>query len=128
MMQQAIFILYVRNQQASRDFYAAVFGIAPCLDVPGMTEFEIVNGAKLGLMENDRIAKITSPALPHPSGADGIPRCEMYLYVDQPLNYLERALAAGAKIVSGFSERNWGDRAVYVSDPDGHVLVFAEKA
>lgn len=126
-MKESIFILYVRNQQASRDFYAKTFAAEPCLDVPGMTEFQIVTGAKLGLMENDRIANITSPALPHPATADGIPRCEIYLYVDQPQLYLERALNAGARMVSEFSERNWGDRAVYVADPDGHVLVFAEK-
>lgn len=127
MSDKAIFILYVRNQRVSRDFYAKVLGHEPALDVPGMTEFLLASGVKLGLMENDRIAKITLPALPHPAEADGIPRCEIYLYVDQPQEYISRAIDAGARMVSEFAERNWGDRAGYVADEDGHVIVFAEK-
>jgi len=33
------FILYVKDQARSREFYAIVLGMAPRLDVPGMTEF-----------------------------------------------------------------------------------------
>lgn len=126
-MQEAIFILYVSSQEKARDFYAAVLAAAPVLDVPGMTEFQLLNGTKLGLMENDRIAKIISPPMPHPAEAQGIPRCEIYLYTDAPEMYIERAIAAGGKLVSPMEARNWGDRAGYVADPDGHVLAFAEK-
>ncbi len=37
-----MFILYVSDQQVSRDFYAAGLGLEPVLDVPGMTEFNLV--------------------------------------------------------------------------------------
>lgn len=43
-------ILYVAHQIRSRDFYAAVLGTEPVLDVPGMTEFELTDDLKLGLM------------------------------------------------------------------------------
>lgn len=126
-MNEAIFILYVSSQEKARDFYATVFAAAPVLDVPGMTEFRLLNGTKLGLMENDRIAKIISPPMAHPAEAQGIPRCEIYLYTDAPEIYIERAITAGGKPVSPLETRNWGDRAGYVADPDGHVLAFAEK-
>jgi lactoylglutathione lyase len=109
-------------------FTRKVFAAQPVLDVPGMTEFELRSGTKLGLMENDRIAKIIAPPLPHPGKASGIPRCELYLYPADPQACIERALEAGAVLVSPFEERNWGDRAGYIADPDGHVLAFAEKS
>ena len=39
------FILYVADQTRSTQFYAAALGIAPRLNVPGMTEFTLPNGA-----------------------------------------------------------------------------------
>lgn len=36
-------ILYVANQQRSRDFYASILQIEPSLDAPGMTEFKLSN-------------------------------------------------------------------------------------
>lgn len=126
-MNEILFILYVKDQQRSRDFYSKVLGLQPTLDVPGMTEFKLLNGAKLGLMSEKNIAKIISPPLPDPSAANGIPRCEVYLYVENPSTYLARGLEAGAKMVNEFQVRDWGDRAGYLADEDGNVLVFAEK-
>lgn len=121
------FILYVADQSASRSFYAQVLGKEPVLDVPGMTEFELAAGVKLGLMPEKGIARILQeqPLLPHPSDGSGIPRCEVYLSVDDPANAFERALRAGAKAVSAAAPRDWGHTVSYVADPDGHVLAFA---
>jgi len=30
------------------------------------------------------------------------------------------------KEISELKDRDWGDRVGYISDPDGHVLAFAE--
>jgi lactoylglutathione lyase len=40
---------------------------------------------------------------------------------------MNRAISAGGKLLSDVEERNWGDRAGYVADLDGHVVVFATK-
>lgn len=45
----AHFTMYGRDQRASADFYRRVLVIEPTLDVPGMTEFTIMDGAILGL-------------------------------------------------------------------------------
>ena len=34
-------ILYVKNQQISREFYTKVLGMEPTLNVPGMTESQL---------------------------------------------------------------------------------------
>ena len=61
------FILYVADQSRSARFYATLLGFAPTLDVPGMTEFELSDTCKLGLMPEGSIARIVSGPLPHPS-------------------------------------------------------------
>lgn len=120
------FILYVQDQALSRDFYATILGMQPCLDVPGMTEFELAAGCKLGLMPESGIAKFITPALRHPREGSGIPRCELYLLVDDVEAADERAIAAGAKLVDACKPRDWGDRVSYWADRDGHVLAFAK--
>lgn len=117
-------ILYVRDQALSRDFYAAALGLAPRLDVPGMTEFEIRPGCVLGLMPEAGIKRLL-PSLPDPAGAGGAPRAEVYLTVPDPAACHARALAAGARELSPLEPRGWGDEAAYSLDRDGHVLVFA---
>jgi len=119
-------ILYVANQQRSRDFYHVMLGLEPSLDVPGMTEFEI-GETKLGLMPSRGIKKLLGDAINDPELANGIPRCELYLNVDDPQAYLQRALDAGATELSPLLLRDWGEEAAYVSDFDSHVIAFAKK-
>ena len=120
-------ILYVADQQKSKIFYSSILNLDPILDVPGMTEFSITENCKLGLMPESGISKILKDKIPNPSSGNGIPRCELYLLVDNPEVYLERALQQGAKLISELSPRDWGDKVGYVSDLDGHVIAFARK-
>lgn len=124
---QTEFILYVADQARSRDFYRAVLAMEPSLDVPGMTEFDM-GGCKLGLMPEAGIARIVTPALPHPDKAHGVPRCELYLLVASAAEVASRCYAACAVEVSPLVERDWGHRVAYFADPDGHVLAIAERS
>ena len=92
-----------------------------------MTEFELINNTVLGLMPEAGIKKLLGNNLPDPSSASGIPRAELYLMVDNPEIYLERAVTGGAKKISDVRERDWGDKAGYCLDPDGHVVAFAKR-
>lgn len=121
------FILYVNNQESSSRFYEAIFRTKPTLEVPGMTEFTLSETLKIGLMPNNGIAKIITPATLHPEKGNGIPRCEFYFYVENIELEFQNALQAGAKIISGIENRNWGDRVCYFADLDGHIIAFAEK-
>ncbi|HCT30179.1 MAG TPA: lactoylglutathione lyase [Bacteroidales bacterium] len=120
-------ILYVNNQEGSSQFYQKIFRCLPDLDVPGMTEFVISYNCKLGLMPNKGIAKILSTAMPHPDNGNGIPRCELYLYVENIQFEFDNAIKIGAKLISPIANRDWGDRVCYFSDPDGHIIAFAER-
>lgn len=72
-------ILYVEDQQKSTDFYSKIFRKKTDLNVPGMTEFQLTENFKLGLMPNTGIAKILQEHTPYPESGNGIPRCELYL-------------------------------------------------
>lgn len=127
MRMEAEFILFVQDQQRSRNFYAAILDQDPSLDVPGMTEFILGPGCKLGLMPANGIAKIITPTMPHPHEGQGIPRCELYLLVENASTYCQRATEAGAVVVSELAPRNWGHSVAYFADSDGHVLAIAER-
>jgi uncharacterized glyoxalase superfamily protein PhnB len=119
-------ILYVEDQACSRDLYAALLGLVPTLDVPGMTEFTISATLKLGLMPNAGIATILGDTMPHPRRGTGIPRCELYLKVADVEQAYSNALLSGARSVSEPARRSWGDVACYVADYDGHIIAFAK--
>ncbi len=119
-------ILYVSDQAASCSFYQKIFRKAPDLNVPGMTEFNINNHCKIGLMPNHGIANILGRNTPHPDSGTGIPRCELYFYVNDIQLEFDNAVKSGAKLISPIEERNWDDKVCYFSDPDGHIIAFAE--
>lgn len=120
-------ILYVGDQQQSTAFYERLLRRQADLSVPRMTEFRISGFFKLGLMPNDGIAKIIGKHPPHPATGGGIPRCELYLYVEDIAMEIANALAAGAKPISPVSHRDWGDKVCYFADRDGHIIAFAEQ-
>ncbi len=126
-MEKVEFILYVHNKKVATDFYSAALNKKPITDEAGITEFELNSGCVLGIMPESGIAKILQPVMPHPAQANGIPRCELYLYVNNPEEYLERAFAAGAVLISPNQKREWGDEVGYCADPDGHTVAFAKK-
>lgn len=119
-------IFYVQDQEKSKMFYSRVLALEPTLHVAGMTEFTLNPGCVLGLMPEQGIKRLLGDVLPDPITANGIPRAELYLKVDDPIQYHARAIEMGAKELSGPAQRSWGDIAAYSLDPDGHVLVFAK--
>lgn len=120
-------ILYVNNQQDSARFYKKLFRKEPDIDVPGMTEFNLLPSCKLGLMPGKGMAKILGKNLPHPDEGMGIPRCELYIVVGDAQFEFDHACKMGAMLVSPLLNRDWGHKACYFSDPDGHIIAFAEK-
>ncbi len=72
---RALIVFYVSSQERSCEFYRAVLGVEPILNVPGMTEFPLVSGGNLGLMPGRELSA-TGRAIPDPATASGVPRAE----------------------------------------------------
>ncbi|GIK70610.1 MAG: lactoylglutathione lyase [Bacteroidetes bacterium] len=124
---ESIFILYVKDQNASCNLYEKLFDKKPHLHVPGMTEFILNNNTKLGLMPEECIVKILKNKTKNPAAGNGIPRAEVYLYVNNLEEYYNRAKTCEMIEVSGIEERNWGDTVCYFADSDGHIIAFAKR-
>lgn len=122
------FIVYVRDQEASANFYRFVLGQEPSLHVPGMTEFQVRDGCVIGLMPEKGIKRLLGDSIEDPETNQGASRAEIYLTVQHPELFLARALKSGARLLSPLSLRDWGDEAGYVLDLDGTVLAFARSS
>ena len=125
-MQRILFIIYVKDQNKSKVFYENILGVKPSLDVQGMTEFTINQFTKLGLMPETGIAKILGNNVPNPASANGIPRCEIYLFVDDPQQSYKNAINSGAKPICEAKTYDWGDIVAYCADLDGNIIAFAK--
>lgn len=109
-MKAAHLILYVADQRRSASFYRAALADEPVVDVPGMTEFALTDGCRLGLMPSAGIVRLLGDGIPDPELAHGVPRAELYLLVEDSEVGLARALAAGAVELSASAPRDWGHR------------------
>ncbi len=125
-MAAPMFILFVESQERSREFYRSVLQLEPSIDVDGMTMFNITDSFSIGLMPELNISRILGSEVPNPSQGNGIPRCELYLFVDDPNERLEILVSDGGKRISEMTERSWGDDVAYGLDPDGHVIALAK--
>jgi len=124
-MESVQFILYVSDQEKSMTFYSQLLQLEPCLHVPGMTEFQLSDSCKLGLMPEKGIANILSHKMKHPEMGNGIPRCELYLKYENAEEFFNRGVELGAEMISEFQVRDWGDSVGYLADRDGHVIALA---
>ena len=92
-----------------------------------MTEFKLSESVSLGIMPEEGISRILGNGIPNPSEGNGIPRCEIYLFVDNPDKSYTKLIETGGKGVSSSELRPWGDYVSYGADPDGHIIAFAKK-
>jgi PhnB protein len=51
----------------------------------------------------------------------------IYVYVDNVDSVVERAVAAGAKVLVPIQDQFWGDRTGRIMDPAGHVWIISSR-
>ncbi|MGI8785887.1 MAG: VOC family protein [Acidobacteriota bacterium] len=59
--------------------------------------------------------------------ADGSSPVVIYVYVDGVDRVVERAVAAGAKVLVPVQDQFWGDRTGRIVDPSGHVWIVSSR-
>jgi len=107
-------------------YYRDVFAWPVQTDTPTFVELALGDGSSLGLYVRDGFAKNIGKAPATLSYGD-LTGTELYLVFDDPTPYLERLKARGARVLSPWSARPWGDEAAYFADPDGNVLAVARR-
>jgi len=103
------------NHAASRAFYEQVLGMAADDTVPSRLYFHC----------GDVILALIDWSVEGRGDVRPLPG-DLYLSTNELDAVYERAVAAGATVVSGIETRPWHERSFYCLDPDGHQLCFVD--
>jgi PhnB protein len=118
--------LFCRDPAAEIEFCTTALGAVELARRPGpdgsvMHALVTISGAML--MIEAEVASLPSRA-PQADGSSGV---GIYVYVEDVDKAVERAVAAGAKVLFPVSNQFWGDRISWVMDPAGHVWTIATR-
>jgi PhnB protein len=118
--------LFCRNVAAEIEFCTIALGAIELGSRPGpdgslMHALLTISGAMV--MIEAEVPSLPSRA-PHTDGSSGV---VIYVYVEDVDKAIDRAVAAGAKVLFPVSNQFWGDRIAWVMDPAGHVWTIATR-
>ena len=126
-LRHVLTILAVEDLAASAAFYAAAFGWTASVATPVYVEFALLGGQRLGVYERHGFGRNIGQ-VPAKVAAGELAPTEIYLYVDDPVAAIARIQSAGARELSPWATRPWGDEVAYFADPSGNVLALARPA
>ena len=116
-----------RDAQAAIRFLTEAFGFEETAAYPGESEGSIAHaelvwpagagGVMLGSTREDDLADVMKPG----TGS-------VYIVTDEPDALFERATAAGAVVVRGLTNEDYGSRGFAVRDPEGNLWSFGSYA
>ena len=119
-------MLVCSDVAAVLDFCKRTFGAAERLRLPGpngtIAHGAMTIGDAMILFEGESPG-VTSRS-PTPDGSSPV---VIHVYVPDVDEAVERAVAAGAKILMPVADQFYGDRSGRVMDPSGHVWVIASR-
>lgn len=113
-------VLYVKDIEASREFYEAKLGFPVKETDEGYVEFS-TGGAPLALMSQEAASDLTGKSLDAAS-ADAAPKFSLSLgEVSNVDEVYESLRASGVLFVNEPRTQPWGQRTAHLSDPDGNL-------
>ncbi len=118
----AIFpIISTRDLDGALGFYRDLLGASVSYEFPGPDGKAAYVGLELG--EAHLGIGLDPDAPPEPSA-----RFSLWAYADDCDAAIERCRAAGVEIVEEPTDQPWGERVARVRDPDGNLVLIAERA
>jgi len=113
-------ILYVENVALSVGFYEQAFGLERKF-VHESGDFAEMNTGQTALAFSSR--RLMVELGKNPQKADAAAPCfEIALVTDDVPFAVDRAIAAGARLVQSPQDMPWGQTVAYVADPDGFLV------
>ena len=118
--------LFCRDPVAEIEFCTTTFGAVEDVRRPGpddrVAHALIMIGPAMVMIESEWPGITTRAPLP-----DGSSPVVLYVYVENVDETVERAVAAGARILMPLTNQFWGDRTAWIMDPSGHVWTVATR-
>jgi PhnB protein len=119
-------MLVCRDAAAEIEFCKTTFGAVERVRRPGpdgaVGHALVTIGPAMVLIEAEW-PTLASRA-PHPDGSSPV---VIYVYVEDVDKVVERAVAAGAKVLLPVKNQFWGDRTGRIIDPAGHVWTISTR-
>jgi PhnB protein len=118
--------LVCRDPAAAIDFCVRTFGAVEGVRRPGPDG--TVAHAMLTIGPAMLMIEAEWPTLPSRAPTpDGSSPVVIYVYVQGVDRTVERAVAAGARVLIPAQDQFWGDRTAWLMDPSGHVWTVASR-
>ena len=119
-------MLVCRDASAEIDFFKAAFDAVELVRRPGpdgaVAHAMMTIGPAMVMIEGEW-PTLASRA-PQPDGSSPV---VIYIYVEDVDKVVERAVAAGAKVLLPVKTQFWGDRTGRIVDPAGHVWTISSR-
>ena len=118
--------LFCREPDAEIEFCANVLGAVTLTRRPGpdgkIAHALVTIGPAMVMIEGEWSGIATRAPVP-----DGSSPVVLYVYVENVDETMERAIAAGARMLMPLTNQFWGDRTAWFMDPAGHVWTIASR-
>ena len=119
-------MLVCRDVSAAIDFCKTTFGALELVSRPGpdgtVAHAALTIGGAMIMIEGEW-PTLASRA-PQPDGSSPV---VIYVYVEDVDSVIERAVAAGARVLLPVKNQFWGDRTARIVDPSGHVWTVSTR-
>jgi PhnB protein len=119
-------MLVCRDAAAEIDFCKTTFDAVELVRRPGpdgnVVHAALTIGGAMVMIEGEWPGIVNRP--PQPDGSSPV---VIYVYVEDVDAVIERAVAAGAKILLPVKNQFWGDRTGRILDPSGHVWTISTR-
>ena len=116
-------VVFAHDFDSTLAFYKEKLGLPIRFQDTGYAELA-VEGAKLALLSASRIAEQVGPGHAGRPGA-GVHDGHITLMVEDVDRLYQGLKAKGVNFFSAPQERAWGQRTVYLADPEGHLIELA---
>lgn len=119
-------MLVCRDAAAEIDFCKAAFGaveLSRRSEVDGSVVHATLGIGECMIMVHGETEHLASEA----PKTDGSSPVVVYIYLEDVDTVIERAVAAGARILTPLADQFWGDRMGRIVDPSGHMWNVASR-
>lgn len=116
-------ILYVSDVTKSIQFYEKAFGLERKFITPQHDYAELITGETTLSFASRELADSNLPEGFIEANLQAKPfGIEVGFVTDEIEEVLEKAITAGATVVSPLTSKPWGQQVVYLRDPDGFLI------
>lgn len=119
-----VITIFVHDLDASRRFYAEVFGLKEIFSDDVSTVFDFGN-IWINLLQDAESTSLIAPA--RVGKPDGGARSMLTIWIDDTDAIVAALAARGVSLLNGPQNQPWGVRTACFSDPDGTVWEAAQQ-